>query len=105
MQHSTAIGQSLGTDRAEMVAKEQHRRNLRLASKRFAFAVIGELMIVVPVLILVAGIASVKSLVVISVSIFLFALGVASFSKTEPENLLAATAAYAAVLTALISWR
>jgi hypothetical protein len=53
-------------------------------------------------LILAVGSATVKTLAVISTSIFLFALGVAVLSPTEPGNLLAATAAYAAVLVALI---
>lgn len=56
-----------------------------------------------PVLIIVAGTASVKTLVVVSVSIFLFALGVALFSSAVPESLLAATAAYAAVLIVFVT--
>ncbi|KAF2107046.1 hypothetical protein BDV96DRAFT_654136 [Lophiotrema nucula] len=102
MEHSTAIGQSLGTDRARTVASEERRAHFLMAWKRFAFAIIGGLIIVVPMLILVVGSATTKSLAVIPTSIFLFAVGVAIFAKTDPTNLLAATAAYAAVLVALI---
>jgi hypothetical protein len=76
-----------------------------MALKRFAFAIIGGLIIVVPMLILVVGSATVKTLAVISTSIFLFAASVAIFSTTEPGNLLAATAGYAAVFMALIGNR
>ena len=58
---------------------------------------------VIPVLIIVIGTASVRTLVVVSVSIFTFAVLVALFSESTPENLLAATAAYAAVLVVFIS--
>lgn len=102
MQHGTSVGGSLGTGRAQEMAREERRVNFRMALKRFAFAIIGGLIIVVPMLILVVGSATAKTLAVISTSIFLFAVGVAVFSTTEPGNLLAATAAYAAVLMALI---
>ncbi|OAQ61688.1 hypothetical protein VFPPC_14609 [Pochonia chlamydosporia 170] len=102
MQHSTAIGKSLGTGRAQTVAAEERRKHVHIAMKRFGFAIIGGLIIVLPMLILMVGVAKPKTLSVISVSIFLFAVSVAIFSKTEPESLLAATAAYAAVLVALL---
>ncbi|KAM5341705.1 hypothetical protein ACJ41O_014736 [Fusarium nematophilum] len=102
MQHSTAIGRSLGTGRAQTMYSQERIRQVRMASKRFAFAAIGGLIIVVPMLILAAGTATAKMLGVTSVSIFFFAGGVAVFSKTEPENLLVATAAYAAVLVAFV---
>jgi hypothetical protein len=53
-------------------------------------------------LILVVGTVEKKILAVVPFSIVLFSVGVAIFAKTEPVNLLAATAAYAAVLAALI---
>ena len=74
----------------------------RMTLKRFAFAIIGGLIIVVPMLILAVGSATVQTLAAISTSIFVFAVSVAIFSTTEPGNLLAATAADAAVLMALI---
>jgi hypothetical protein len=82
------------------MAREERRMHFHMALKRFAFAIIGGLIIVVPMLILVVGSATAKTLAVISTSIFLFAVSVAVFSTTEPGNLLAATAGYAAVLMA-----
>ncbi|RSL47215.1 hypothetical protein CEP51_015805, partial [Fusarium floridanum] len=102
MQHSTAIGRSLGTGRAMTMSSQQRHLQFRLASRRFAFAVIGGLIIVVPMLILAPSTATPKMQGVTSGSIFLFAGGVAVFSSTEPENLLVATAAYAAVLVAFM---
>ncbi|KAK7928901.1 hypothetical protein PG985_005899 [Apiospora marii] len=103
MQHSTAIGQSLGTSRWEEMAKEERRAKLRNTLRRLGFAVIGGMIIIVPMFILTWNYASTKTLVVLATSILLFVLGIAIFSTTEPENLLAVTAAYAAVLTALMS--
>lgn len=102
MQHSTSFRRSLGAGRAHAMATEERRVQLRMTLKRFAFAIIGGLIIVVPMLVLVVGSAPAKTLAVISASIFLFAVSVAVFSTTAPENLLAATAAYASVLMALI---
>ncbi len=66
---------------------------------------LGGLALIVPVLIIVVQTIPmpIKALVVVSISILLFALSVAMFSKAVPENLLAATAAYAAVLVVFIS--
>lgn len=105
MQHSTTIGSSLGTDRAHTVADQERRVKIRMALRRFSFAVIGGLIIVMPMLILVSDTTTAKMQAVISTSIFLFALGVAVFSRTTPENLLVATAAYAAVLVTFIGDR
>lgn len=102
MQHSTAIGSSLATGLAQTVTIEERRKHVQNAIKRFGFAIVGGLIIVVPMLVLMVGIATPKTLSVISISIFLFALSVAVFSRIEPEGLLAATAAYAAVLVALL---
>ncbi|KAI0117674.1 hypothetical protein GGR51DRAFT_499696 [Nemania sp. FL0031] len=102
MQQSTALGFSLGTGRAQQVDNERRRSKFRNTVARFSSAIIGGLIIVAPLLILVAHDATPKTLAVISTSILLFALGIALFSKAEPENLLAATAAYAAVLVTLI---
>jgi membrane associated rhomboid family serine protease len=43
-----------------------------------------------------------KTLAIILTSIFMFAVRLVAFAKTDTMNLLAATAAYAAVLTALV---
>ncbi|CAN9344092.1 unnamed protein product [Alternaria alternata] len=102
MEHSNVLGQSLGTTRAHTFASEQRREQFALAWKRFTFAFVGGLIIVVPMLILLVGDVKAKILAVIPTSILMFAVGVALFAETEPVNLLAATAAYAAVLTALV---
>ncbi|KAI0096776.1 hypothetical protein GGR51DRAFT_542545 [Nemania sp. FL0031] len=102
MRHSNAIGRSLGTERIYTIAKEEHVKRTRIAIRRFSFAIVGGLIIVVPMLILLVGEASTKSLTVISVSIVIFAIMVACFTKLEPEHLLASTAAYAAVLVAIV---
>ncbi len=66
------------------------------------FAIVGGLAIIVPILILVIHTVELKTILVVCASICLFALGVASFSSAAPENLLAATAAYAGVLIVFI---
>lgn len=102
MERSTAVEKSLGTGRALKIANEERREHIYMAIKRFLFAIIGGLIIVVPMLILAVGNTPQKTLAVISTSIFVFAVGVAFSSEAQPENMLAITAAYAAVLTTLI---
>ncbi|RYO80484.1 hypothetical protein DL766_007369 [Monosporascus sp. MC13-8B] len=102
MQHSTAIGRSLGREREEAILNDERLARLRTTLKRLMLAIIGGLIIVVPMFILVEGDTTVKTLVVITTSILLFAIGVAVLSQAAPESLLAATAAYAAVLVTLI---
>lgn len=102
MLQSNAIGQSLGTQRIYTVANQERLNQTRVAVRRFAFAIVGGLIIIVPLLILLVGEELPKSLAVISTSILIFAVTVAFFTKLEPENLLAGTAAYAAVLVGII---
>lgn len=93
------------TQRQQSEIADKRKAALRTAWQRFAFAILGGLALVTPVLIILVGTANVplRALVVVSVSIFLFALAVAVFSDALPESLLAATAAYAAVLVVFIS--
>ncbi|KAI8635650.1 hypothetical protein F5Y19DRAFT_17931 [Xylariaceae sp. FL1651] len=102
MQQSTAIGLSLGSKRTSFVAHQERIKKTRITIRRFSFAIVGGLIIVVPMLILLIGEASTKSLAVISTSILVFAIIAAIFSNLEPESLLAGTAAYAAVLVTTI---
>ncbi|GAW23366.1 hypothetical protein ANO14919_129240 [Xylariales sp. No.14919] len=102
MKQSTAIALSLGSKRTFFVAHQERIKKTRIAIRRFSFAIVGGLIIVVPMLTLLIGEASIKSITVISTSIFVFAIIAAIFSKLEPENLLASTAAYAAVLVTVI---
>ncbi|KAI0439926.1 hypothetical protein F4803DRAFT_19613 [Xylaria telfairii] len=102
MRQSNAIGRSLGTERVEVVANQERLKQTRVAVRRFSFAILGGLIIIVPLLILLVGEEVPKSLAVISTSIVIFAIAVAVFTTLEPENLLASTAAYAAVLVGII---
>ena len=111
MQHSTAIGQSLGTGRVQELASQVRRERVREMTQRVVMAILGGLIIVVPMMVIVLGISpqnnslAPRALAVISTSILFFALAVGFFSQMKPENLLAATAAYAAVLVTLMSDR
>ncbi|KAI1275575.1 hypothetical protein F5Y07DRAFT_369703 [Xylaria sp. FL0933] len=102
MRQSNATGRSLGTERTDIVASQERLNRIRVAIRRFSFAIVGGLIIIVPLLILLVGEELPKSLEVISTSIVIFAMYVAVFTKLEPENLLASTAAYAAVLVGII---
>ncbi|KAI0490386.1 hypothetical protein F4859DRAFT_500763 [Xylaria cf. heliscus] len=102
MRQSNAIGRSLGAERTDIVASQERLNRIRVAIRRFSFAIVGGLIIIVPLLILLVGEELPKSLEVISTSIVIFAMYVAVFTKLEPENLLASTAAYAAVLVGII---
>jgi len=108
MQHSTAIGQSLGTGRVRELTSQVRRQRITEMTQRVVMAILGGLIIVVPMLAIVLGISpqnslAPRALAVISTSILLFALVVAFFSHMKPENFLAARAAYAAVLVTLMS--
>ncbi|KAI0855224.1 hypothetical protein F4860DRAFT_521896 [Xylaria cubensis] len=105
MRQSNAIGRSLGTERTYIVANQERLKQTRIAIRRFSFAIIGGLIIIVPLLVLLVGEELSASLAVISTSILVFAIIAASFTKLEPENLLASTAAYAAVLVGIIGNR
>jgi len=102
MRQSNAIGRSLGTERTDIVASQERLNRIRVAIRRFSFAIVGGLVIIVPLLILLVGEEVPKSLGVISTSIVIFAMYVAVFTRLEPENLLASTAAYAAVLVGIV---
>lgn len=69
-----------------------------MALIRFYFAILRGLAIVIPVLIIALGDVPTKTLLTISIAIFIFALAVAWGSTALPETLLGATAAYASVL-------
>lgn len=75
-QNSTAIGHSLGTGRSQELASQTRRLQVRKMTQRFVLAILGGLIIVVPMLILVLGIyppnnIAPRALAVISTSIFL----------------------------------
>lgn len=92
-----------GTTREKAEKVRDRAAAFRMALKRFYFAILGGLAIVIPVFIIALGDVPTKNMVTISVAIFLFALIVAWASTASPENLLGATAAYAAVLMVFMS--
>jgi len=92
-----------GTTREKAEKVRERATEFHMALKRFCFAILGGLAIIIPILIIALGDVPTKTMVTISVAIFLFALAVAWASTTSPENLLGATAAYAAVLMVFIS--
>lgn len=98
LQHTPTLGR---TRASHVEALEQHARakqQLKETWRRFAFAIVGATAVVVPSMIIAYDQAPVRTLVVVAVSIFVFSCTVAVFSVASPENLLAATAAYSAVL-------
>jgi hypothetical protein len=102
IQHSPTVGKTRGSQRDEAEAVQKHREAMKLAWRRFSFAIIGGLAIVVPVLAIVANTAPVRTLVIVSGAILIFSIAVAVFSTFTPENLLTTTAAYAAVLMVFV---
>lgn len=103
LQRSRTVGETRATQRQKTQLLQERKKRMRLRLERFCFAIAGGLLINGPVLVLGAGTADAKALVVVSVSVALFSLGIAWFSSASPENILAATAAYAAVLVAFIN--
>lgn len=87
-----------GTTREKAEDIKKRAKEFHMALKRFLFAILGGLAIVVPVLIIALGSVPTKTIVTVAVAVFLFALAVAWASSASPESLLGATAAYAAVL-------
>jgi len=75
---------------------------VREARSRFVFAMAGGLAIMTPMMIMAVHEVPTKNLITIAIAIFLFSCGVAVFSRAPPENLLGATAAYAAVLMVFV---
>lgn len=99
MQHNPTLGRTRGGELEHSKAREA----IRMAWRRFIFAIVGGIAIVVPSTVIVLGKAPVKVLVVVPVAILAFSCAVALFSTTSPENLLAATGAYSAVLTSFMA--
>ena len=96
--HSATLNCTRGTQRARLEAAAKAQATMKDAWKRFYFAIMGGLAIVIPTIIIVVHKVPVKVLAVVSGSILVFSVSVAIFSRSHPESLLAVTAAYAAVL-------
>lgn len=70
--------------------------------KRLYMAMFGGIALVGPMLLMVLYKHLLTSLLTASISVFVFALTVATFSTGSPETVLAAVAAYAAVLVVFV---
>ena len=70
--------------------------------KRFYFAMFGGIAPVGPMLLMVFYKHRLTSLLTVSVSVFVFGLGMAKYSTANPEGIMAAVAAYAAVLIVFV---
>ena len=91
-----------GTKRRAWLAADKKRESTRMAVRRLLFAMLGGLAMIVPLLVMAIPTVSAKEVVTVGVSIAIFIFSMAIFSSASPENLLAASAAYAAVLVAFI---
>jgi hypothetical protein len=69
---------------------------------RFFVALFGGLAVVVPILVVSFNASQTKSLVTVSVSVVLVSLLIALFSKASYQEMIMATAAYAAVLVVFV---
>lgn len=98
MKQNSILGHTRGSHREQLEASERSRETVRMAWKRFSFAIIGGLAIVLPAAVLVMHTAPTKVIAVVSGCILTFSCSVALFSTASPENLLGATAAYSAAL-------
>jgi len=74
-----------------------------MAWRRFTFAILSRLTIIMPMLIIIIGTSPIKTVFVVLVLIFIFIVSIALFSSAKPASLLTATAGYAVVLMVFIS--
>lgn len=91
-------------DTAEKALLESRQRKIWVQETRlrFAMAIAGGLMLIVPVLIMMLVPSRTTSLVTVSIAVLIFSVLVAFTSTAKPQEVLAATAAYAAVLVVFV---
>ncbi|KAI9745420.1 MAG: hypothetical protein M1818_000954 [Claussenomyces sp. TS43310] len=85
--------------------EEQRKRALEewwIMIRRFAMAVAGGIALIIPVVIMTEYPGKIESLVTTSISVILFAIFLTWYSKADEKDILAATAAYAAVLVVFV---
>jgi hypothetical protein len=84
--------------------RKNHIRETKVGAfwKRLYMAIFGGFAVVAPMLLMVLYKHILTSLLTTSLAVFLFALAMATFSTANPETLLAAVAAYAAVLVVFV---
>lgn len=91
-------------EEAEQVIRRQQLRREWIAATRarFIWSISGGLLLIVPMLIMALLKNQTASLITTSCAVFIFALAVTGISSASPQELLAATAAYAAVLVVFV---
>ncbi|KAL9084297.1 MAG: hypothetical protein Q9165_008125 [Trypethelium subeluteriae] len=102
LQQSPVLGRTRGSQRAQDESTQNARHAVNMAWRRFIFALLGGLAIILPAVVIAMHKAPAIILAMVSASILVFACVVALFSSMLPENVLAATAAYAAVLMGFV---
>lgn len=88
-----------------MLAKKEDdtRKKFREALHRFFMAMVGGLLLVIPVVIMSFKTSRTRSLVTLSVSVIVFAVVITVGASTaKPQDIVAATAAYTAVLAVFL---
>jgi VIT1/CCC1 family predicted Fe2+/Mn2+ transporter len=79
------------------------KRKWRAGAERFGMAIIGGVLLVVPVVIMSLNTSRTKSLITLSASVLVFAFVVAGGAdEASPQEVIGATAAYAAVLAVFL---
>jgi VIT1/CCC1 family predicted Fe2+/Mn2+ transporter len=87
----------------QVIRRQQLRREWIDATKaRLIWSISGGLLLIVPMLIMALVRSQTASLITSSSAVLIFALAVAGISSAKPQELLAATAAYAAVLVVFV---
>jgi len=89
-------------NRAEEERHNRHALKKAEMPQRVIAAICGGALLVAPMLIMAIHPSKTKSLVTSSTFVFVFGLGLAFFSASKVSELLAATAAYAAVLVVFV---
>ena len=90
------------TRRRIRLAAMAKQESTKMTLRRLAFGILGVLTIIIPLLVMAIPTASTRMLATAGISIAIFVFSTAIFTSASPESLLAASAAYAAVLVTLI---
>ncbi|KIM96549.1 hypothetical protein OIDMADRAFT_148366 [Oidiodendron maius Zn] len=88
----------------EQALREQQERTIWIIETRtrFVMAIIGGLMLIIPMLIMTLVPSRLTSILTVSISVLIFSILVAIASTAKPQEVLGATAAYAAVLVVFV---
>lgn len=94
--------QNLSHKTAREEKRQKQAEALWATTRRFGMAVAGGIALIIPVIIMTVYEGRVQSLVTTSVATFLFAIFVTWYSNANEKDIIAATAAYAAVLVVFV---